>query len=145
MSDITGSMKTAANIAKDSFNPVDMKPSLIMGAAVTIIIFGLIFNYMKNNKVAYTMDSDGCILDVNGVRVRKPIYQKNHKGDETSVITGYIECDKPLSALSKYGMLLFGSLIMGFIAGGIVYNIMFKISNPKWAAASIAYQSFQVR
>jgi hypothetical protein len=48
MSGISDSMKTASNIAKDSINPVNVKPSIITGIAVTIIIFVLIFNYMSN-------------------------------------------------------------------------------------------------
>jgi hypothetical protein len=141
MGGVSSGMRTAADISKNAFNPVDMKPSLITGGAVTMIIFGLIFNYMQNNKVEYTTDFNGCIVDEDGVRISKPIYQKNHKGGNTSVITGYIECDKPLSAFSKYGMVFFGSLIMGLITGGLVYNIMFKIANPKWAAASMAFNS----
>jgi hypothetical protein len=141
MSGISDAITTASNIAKDSINPVNVKPSIITGIAVTIIIFGLIFKYMSNNKGVYLLDAAGCILDADGVRIKDPIYQSNNNGNNSPVIIGYKECSKPLSASSKYGILLVGSMISGLIAGSVVYNMMFKIANPKLAAAGHFYTS----
>jgi hypothetical protein len=134
MSDV---LRTAATIAKDSFSPVNLWPGIIVGGVIGVIVLIVGVFIIRSTQVEYKLDSDGCKEDDKGGRIKEPILDSKRK------IVGYKECSRPTKGIVKYTILIVVSLILGLIAGSSIYSIMFKIANPKWAAASMAYQSFR--
>lgn len=121
--------------------PIKHTLSLVIGTLVFVILFILMFIIIKKYNSSLKIDSRGCLIDDDGIRIKTPIYEtirtKDIRGYQTtkSVIVGYKKCSKPMNSAVKYLIAAFFSFIGGLIVKNYVYNIQFNIANPKIAAS----------
>ena len=120
---------------------IDPTKSYYLGTIVFFISMIFAYNYVLSEPSVYKLDTTGCILDLNGVRVREPIYGTQYvyrngswRNESTGQIVGYKECVTPMATFTKYLIAIGVSAIIGLSAGSALYNFQFKIANPQLAA-----------
>ncbi len=134
-------------VGNEKITPVDTTKSYYLGLTVFFIVMIMAHNYISKMPNVYKLDAAGCIVDLNGTRVREPIYgtkavysNGSWRNESTGVITGYNECSTPTSIFTKYFIALFVSAIIGLSAGSALYNFQFSIANPQLSANIYANQ-----
>ncbi len=117
----------ASVIAKESINPVSIKPALIAGVIVfTILMYmvSFIVDAVKSSENNYKYNAQGCQLDDAGNVITAPI-QKNGK------VVGQSNCVTRTPSFVVYGFGFLFSAVLAFAAGSGVYKIGFYLANPK--------------
>jgi hypothetical protein len=136
----TSYLTEAANIAKDSINPVNVIPALIIGTIVFIILMYIVYNisvYINDSENDQTYNSKGCLVDINGINISTPIYSRVNGSTESQII-GYDNCMTKTSPAVIYGFGMFFALGLAFLAGSGVYKAGFFLANPKLATGLYA-------
>ncbi len=130
----TSILSEASGIAKESINPVDIRPSVVMGFIVFLFVMyltSIIESYIITQENEYKYDSRGCRLDFSGNRIKTPIIKNG-------VIIGHNECVRKTTSFTIYMIGFLFSIIIGVIAGSSIYKLHFMWANPKLSAGLYA-------
>ncbi len=123
----TSLLTEASSIAKESINPVSIKPALTIGVIVFIIMVyltSLIVNAIKSSENNYKYNDQGCQLDHEGKIVTQPILSNGK-------VIGQNNCITRTPSFVLYGVGIFLSATLAFAAGSGVYKMGFYLANPK--------------